>query len=296
MKRIFAVVAALMLMLTFALPVYAEGVSVLSDSGDRVSLFDNVKIDKVVNGNVIAVFGDVELNADVNGLVVTVFGDLKLDARVSGQVITVIGNTWLGNKAVVNGSLFSLGQLEKEPGAKILGQEVNIFGRNMKLDMSELIIVRVLLLLMFAVIVFLIGILYIAASRKKMGEIEANIEGNLGRKLLLGFLAYIGATIVLVLLFITVIVPILYLVLIVLATVMSSICLGKLIMKAMSPSNSVYLEFITGLVTITLFELLLTFLIPGEDAILSLLLLGVFSLLINSFGVGTLFVEKYGRK
>jgi hypothetical protein len=138
--------------------------------------------------------------------------------------------------------------------------------------------------------------LYIAASKKKMAEIEAGIEKDLGRKLLLGILAYFGATIIFALLFITVIVPVIYFILIVLATMISSILLGKLILKTMSPTNSIYPEFITGLVTITLLQLLVTFLIPGEDFILAFALFGIISLLINSFGIGTLFIAKYAKK
>lgn len=296
MKRIISIAAALLILLSCVVPVYAEGVNVLSDNGDRVSLFNDAKIDKPVNGNVVAVFGNVEVDAEVNGLVVSVFGDAKVDSRVSGQVITVMGDAKLGKNAVIQGSLFTLGQLYKEPGAKVLGQEVNIFGRQMKVDVGEFLIIRVLLVLMFSIVVFLVGMLYIAASRKKVGEIEAGIEKDLGRKLLLGLLAYLGATIILVLLFITIIVPVLYFILVVLATAMSSICLGKLITKAMCPSSSVYVKFATGLITLTLLELLLTFLIPGGDIILSLLLIGGFGLLINSFGIGTLFIAKYEKK
>lgn len=235
MRRIIAAAAVLILMLTFSAPVYAEGVKVLSDKGDRISVFDDVTIDKDVNGNVITVLGDVETNADINGLVVVVFGDVKINSTVAGQIITVFGNTKLGKNAIIRGSLFSMGVLDKDPGAKVMGQEVNIFGREMKLDMSEVLIVRVVLLLMFSIIVLLVGILYIAASKKKISGIEATIESNLGRKLLLGFLAYLGATIIFALLFITIIIPVLYFALIVLAAVISSICLGKLIMKAMNP-------------------------------------------------------------
>jgi hypothetical protein len=64
----------------------------------------------------------------------------------------------------------------------------------------------------------------------------------------------------------------------------------------MNAGSRVYLEFVTGLLTITLAELLLTLLVPGEDILISISLLGIISLLINSFGVGTLFIEKFTKR
>jgi cytoskeletal protein CcmA (bactofilin family) len=296
MKKLAALLAVL-LFLIFALTVaYAEGVSVSSDTGDRVSLFDDIKIDSEVKGNVISVLGNVEVNKPVDGQVVVVFGDVTINGNVSGQIVTVFGNTRLTSGAVVQKDLITLGSIERENGSKVLGQEVRIFGEYMNIDIGALLYLRLAIMLLFTLAVLVIGLLVLALSRKKYEEITASIEKNIGKKLLLGFLAYMGASILLVLLIITLVAPVLYIVLLVMAAVVASIYLGRTILKTFSPKNSIYMEFITGLISITLIKLLLIFLVPQENIILSSALLAIFGIFINSIGLGGLAENKLVKK
>ena len=295
---VFAGILLAVLLTVLLIPVsaYAEGINIISDSGDSISMFKNVKINEPVQGNIISVFGDVEIESEVSGQVITVFGNASINSAVTGQVVTVLGDTELGPKALIKNDMITIGQVTKAPGAAITGQVINMAGKNMDLELGGLVTIRVLLLLVFTILVFLTGMIYIAASGNKIKALEENIDKEPGQKLLLGFLAFTGATIVFVLLFITILVPLLYAGLIVFAAVISSIYLGKLILKIMGAGSRIYLEFVTGLLSVTLAELLLTLLIPGENMLISILLLGIISLLVNSFGVGTLFMEKFTKK
>ena len=296
MKKLTVLVVVLILLTLNTIPACAEGITVASDNGDRVSLFDDIKVEKSITGNVITVLGNIDVDNDINGQVIAVFGNITVNARVSGQVTTIFGNTKLTKNAVVQGNLITLGSVVKDDGSKVLGQEVMIVGEYMNVDFGAILYLRLALLMLFALAVLIIGLVILMVSRKRFEEITKSIEYNMGKKLILGFLAYTGASILLALLLITLIAPALYIILMVLATVVASIFSGRLILKAMNPSNSVYMEFVTGLITITLIKLLFIFLVPQEEIILSFVLVGVFGVLVNSIGLGVLMEARFGKK
>ena len=296
MKKLGVLLLILAFFLFAAVAVYAEGISISSDPGDRVSLFDDVKVDKEVKGNVISVLGNVEVDEPVDGQVVAVFGDITVNSSVSGQVVDVFGNTTLGSGAVIGKDLVTLGSIDKAAGAKVLGQEVRVFGEYMNLDIGALLYLRLALMLLFSLAVLVLGLLALVVSRKKYEDITLLIEKNTGKKLLLGFLAYLGASIMTLLLIVTLVAPILYIVLMVIAEVVAGIYLGRMILRAFSPKNSIYVEFITGFISITLIKLLLIFLVPQDGIILGLLLLAVFSVFVNSVGLGGLAEYKLVKK
>ena len=296
MKKIVTLLLVLLFSMFALTTAYAEGVSVSSDTGDRVSLFDDIKIDSEVKGNVISVLGNVDVDKAVDGQVVVVFGDVTINANVSGQVVTVFGNTRLTSGAIVQKDLITLGSIEKESGSRVLGQEVRIFGEYMNIDIGALLYLRLAIMLLFTLAVLVIGLLVLAVSRKRYEEITASIEKNIGKKLLLGFLAYLGASILFVLLIVTLVAPVLYIVLLVMAAIVASIYLGRTILKTFSPKNSIYMEFVTGLISITLIKLLLIFLVPQEGIILSFALLAIFGIFVNSIGLGGLTEYKFVKK
>ena len=293
-KAAFFLLIFVVLMLAVS-PAIAEGISVLSESGDKVSLFEDLHIDKAVNGNVIVILGNVKVDDEVNGIVVTVFGNADINAKVSEQIVTVFGNSTMGEKAVT-GNLITLGSVQKMEGSKVLGNEVRILGEMMNINIGAILYLRVAILILFAVAVLLIGLLILAIYKKKFQVMTENVEQRLDRKLILGFLAYFGASILLVMLVITLIAPVLYLIILILASITSSIFVGRLILKALNPSKSIVMEFITGLITITLVKLLLIYLVPQEDIIASLILLGAFAVFINSLGLGIIMEAKAAKK
>ena len=104
-----------------------------------------------------------------------------------------------------------------------------------------------------------------------------------------------GATIISVLLFITLIAPVLYLVLIVLGSIFSSIYFGKVILKTFNPNSSIFAEFITGLATVTLIEIVLIYLIPQNEFLINILFYAIFVAFVNSLGIGILIDLKASR-
>ncbi len=293
MKKFAALLAILVVLILHVMPVAAEGITVSSENGDEISVFDDVIINENVNGNVIAVLGDVTVNSGVNGQIVAVFGEIYINSEVSKQVVTVFGKTTLGKDAVVHGDVITMGSMNKNAGARILGQDVRIFGESMNLDIGALSYLRLMILILFTLAVLVVGLLVLSISKAKYTGIANKIDINIGKKLLLGILSFVSATILLLLLLLTLIAPFLYIVLLVLAMVPASMFLGRMILKAFSAGNSMYMEFFTGLITITLVKLLLLFIIPQESLFLGLGLIGLLNFFIYSMGLGIYMEERY---
>lgn len=296
MKKFSAVLVLIAVLILNVMPVAGGGISVSSENGDKISLFDDIQITTPVNGNVICVIGNVSVNNNVNGEVVAVFGDITVNAEVSKQVVTVFGHTTLTKDAVVKGDTITMGSLDKAAGARVLGQEIRIFGESMNLDISAIVYLRLAIMILFALAVLIVGLLVLVISREHYTRISKNIERNVGKKLLLGVLSFLGASILLLLLLVTLIAPFLYIVVLVFSTVTASMYIGRLILKTFSPDNSIYMEFITGLISITLVKLLFLFLVPQQDLLLGLGLAGLLDFFVFSMGMGIHMEERFVKE
>ncbi len=291
MKKLTALIALIMVTLFCVIPVYAAGVYISSQGSDKISLMDNITIGESINGNVISVLGDVTVNEVVNGQVIAVFGDVYVNSLVSGQVVTIFGNTHMNEKANVTGDVITIGSLHRAKGSNIGGQEVRIFGEAMNLDISSILYLRLAIMMLMTFSVLAVGLVLITLQKKKYKEISGNIDKNLSKKLLMGVLSFLAVSIMLILLVVTLIAPFVYIIILILSTVAASMLAGKLILNSFSQSNSVYMEFITGLITISLVKLLVIFAVPQSNVILGLALVGIIDMLIYSAGLGVL-VEK----
>ncbi|NTV90939.1 MAG: polymer-forming cytoskeletal protein [Clostridiales bacterium] len=298
-KAVLVLFAAVIIMLwaypvnTFALD---EGVSVSTGSGDQVRLFEDIRIDRPVSGNIISVLGDVTLDSSVDGQIIAVFGDVTVNSKVSRQVVTVFGKTVLTDKAEIKGDLITLGSIEKADGAKVEGNEVRIFGRRMDVDVSAIFYLRLVGLVGFSLVVLIWGVLMLLLSKKKYTAEALKIEEEGSRKLLLGILSFLGTAILLILLSITLIGPVLYMVLMIIANVYASIYFGRLIMKAMSAPRNIMAEFFTGFITITLVKLLVVFLVPQQQIVISLILGIILYSYVCAMGLGIMMEGKFGKK
>lgn len=291
MKKLTALIVLIAVTLLCVIPAYAAGVYISSQNSDKISFMDNIEIGEVISGNVVAVLGDVSVNENVNGQIITVFGDVYVNSLVSGQVVTIFGNTYLNEKANVTGNVITIGSLHRSEGAIVGGQEVRILGESMNLDISAILYLRLAIMLLMTFSVLAVGLVLITLQKKKYTQISGSIDKNLSKKLLMGVLSFIAVSIILVLLVVTLIAPFVYIILLILSTITASMLAGKLILSTFSQSNSVYMEFITGLITISLVKLLIIFVVPQSNVILGLALVGIFDMLIYSAGLGIL-VEK----
>jgi hypothetical protein len=77
--------------------------------GDAVKLFDDIIVrdDEEVRGNVVAIMGNIVIEGQVNGDVVGVFGDVELTET-----------------AEVTGQIFTIGRLDRDTDAEVLGKIV----------------------------------------------------------------------------------------------------------------------------------------------------------------------------
>ncbi len=297
-RLITAILAMAVLLFIYALPVSAldEGVFVATATGDQVRLFENIDVEEDIKGNIIAVLGDIEVNSNVDGLVIAVFGDVKVNAAVADQVVTVFGNTVLTGNADIKGNLITLGSIEKDPGARVSGNEVRIFGEVMNVDVSAIFYLRMVSLVAFSLVVLIWGVLMLILSKKKYINDTAEIEKSGRRKLLLGILTFLGTAILLVLLSVTLVAPVLYFVLMIVANVFACLYFGKLIMKAMSAPRNIMVEFMTGFITITLIKLLVVFLVPQKEIILSLIIGTVVASYVSTMGLGVIMEARFAKK
>lgn len=293
MKKITAVLIAAVILVFSAIPSAAEGIYVASGNGDRIRILEDVDVSRPVNGNVVAVLGDITVDSQVSGHVIAVFGDVRVNALVSGQVVTIFGQTDLGANAKVMGDVITMGSLDEAPGAQVLGQQVRILGRSMNLDIGAILYLQLAVTLLFTIVVFIAGMLILLIARSSYANMAKSIEKNLGRKMLLGVLTFIGASAILLLLMVTLIAPLLYIVVLVLAMIPASMFAGRYILKTFSPKNSMYVEFITGLISITLLKLMIVLLVPQGYILLGFGLTGVVDLLIYSLGLGIHMEQHY---
>jgi len=293
MKKFASLLVLIAGLILNIMPVAAGGIFVSSENGDKISIFDDIEITSPVNGNVITVLGNISVDSNIKGQVIAVFGDITVNSEVSGQVVTVFGNTILTKNAVISGDLITIGSLSKNSGARVLGQEVRILGESMNLDIGAIIYLELAIMILFTLAVLIVGMLILVIAKKQYANIAKNIEKNAGRKLVLGILSFLASTILFLLLLVTLVAPVMYIVVLVLATITASMYLGRLILKRFSCANSIYMEFITGLISITLVKLLIIFIVSQQELLLGIGLSGIFGFLVFSMGLGIHMEERY---
>ncbi|MGE5613247.1 MAG: hypothetical protein ACM3XR_02480 [Bacillota bacterium] len=295
MKRLSALIIVICVIVSAAVPAAGGGIYVASGSGDRVAVFEDTEITGQVNGNVISVLGDISVNGNVNGHVIAVFGEITVNSAVSGHVVGIFGKTLLKESAVITGDVITIGPLEKYQGSKILGREVRILGESMNLDIGAITYLQLSVTLLFMLAVLVIGLLLILISKNKYMNIAANLEKNVGRKIVLGILSFFGASALMLLLLLTLVAPALYAFILLLSTITACMFSGRFILRTFSRKNSIYMEFITGIISILLVKLLIIFLVPQQDILIRLGLLALFDLLVFSMGLG-IHMEHYYLK
>jgi hypothetical protein len=293
MKKLTALLIVAAILVISIIPAAAEGIYVASGNGDRIRILEDVDVTQPVNGNVVAVLGDITVDSQVSGHVISVFGDVKVNGLVAGQVVTIFGQTELGQNAKVMGDVITMGSLKEASGAQVLGQQVRILGESMNLDIGAILYLQLVIMLLFTVVVLIVGLLILLIARSSYNNMAKNIEKNLGRKMLLGVLTFLGASALLLILLVTLIAPLLYIIVLILATIPASMFAGRYILKTFSPKNSIYVEFITGLISITLLKLLIVLLVPQGRILIGFGLTGLVDLVIYSLGLGIHMEQHY---
>lgn len=280
--------AAVLMFHTYPVKTHAaDEITVFTDNGDAVSIFGNIEINDPTPGDVVVVFGNININSEVQGDVVSVFGNISVNAKVTGETVSVFGKITLLDKAVIGGDLVAIGSLEKTQGAILKGQEVII-------NLRVLIVARAILTLILTFFALILGLAIIGMAKDRFRRMTSTIESNFARRLGIGFAAMVGVTIISLPLTITFVAPLLYLVLLLIAEMTASIYFGKQILKVFNLSLNVYLEFITGLLFITLVKVAIIMAVPQYNLVIYAVLYGLFGIFINSLGTGVLIDTKFG--
>lgn len=325
MKRLAAFIIIFVL-LAIQISVFAVELSSNENNGERVSLFGNIAIDNVTKGDVvsiagdidvhnqvsgnitsvigdikvikgstgglIAIFGNINVQDDINGDVITVFGDTAINGKVSGQVVSILGKLNLTDKAEVENGIIAIGAVYRSNSAKIHGGE-DIIGLGFLPDARAVLAIIIILTSLF---ILVIGLIAIVVQKSRFESISVGIENNVLRKVIWGFIGFIGFTVLVPILSITVIAPIVYVLLLILAEIVSSIFLGKLILKAFNSYPNIFLEFVAGLIFVSVLKIVL--IIFTFQSGINLLVFGgislICSILINSMGIGILIDTKFG--
>jgi hypothetical protein len=293
MKRLATSIMAVVLItiLLAGTPVYAAERSFgISPAGDRVSILQDIRIDRKVRGDVISIGGDVTINEEVSGDVVSLFGDVTVNAAVNGDMVVIFGNVKLTDKAWVKGDLISIGAIEKNDMSRVGGQDIGI---NLEI-LPVTTITMGILMFTFAFFVLLLGLPLIAVFRDRFYSISGQIFNNMVSRTALGFLVFLGLCLFLPLLAVTIIGLLFYFALLVAAEVVTGILFGRFIMRTFSFNSNVFIEFGIGFVIITLLKAVAIISLP-QVGIAAFAAVYIFLVLfINSFGLGTLISTKFG--
>lgn len=178
--------ATLLLALLLILALSPLAVAYDGTTGSIVRIFGNIVIesDQIVHGDVVTIFGNIEVHGEVYGSVVTVIGDTKVTStgRVWEDAVTVIGNlvadgTVSGSKVNVLGN----GGDFRFPSIRF----GNFFRQALHFRFN---LFRELGGLAFAV---LLATIIVALFPVPVERVKASIEGNPGKMVLVGLLAWI---------------------------------------------------------------------------------------------------------
>jgi hypothetical protein len=144
MRRLSLAVA---LLLSVTLPAFARS------SDDRASVGNNITVaEGETAGDIACAFCSVYIHGDVKGDVAVLFGRVELDPgrNISGDVAALGGDLTMGPEATVGGDVsVAAGDATLGPGAMIHGSRTVLPG-------------RIWLLLPFAPLILLIGLIWLA--------------------------------------------------------------------------------------------------------------------------------------
>ncbi len=286
MKKIsLAVLLFLVVLSGLKLTVFGQGASINIDKNDMVSGFEDIYIDEPFSGSVVSFFGDVYIKEQVTGDLVVLFGDAKVHADITGEIVVVFGKTEIADGVEIGGSVLSIGRMQKG-SARIGGEIVRIYPGDWDADIEAVVFVKTITVVVFSVFIFLVGLAICALLKEKLADIQAAFENSFGIKILFGFIIYIALIIMLLPLFVTILYPLAFIILLAIAEGLSAIFFGRIISAVLKAKYGIYIQFTTGLITITLIKVLLLSMIPYGSTVFNISLYLLFELFVICLGIG----------
>lgn len=278
--------------------VFAIGISD-SSKGDRIGIFEDVKIDKSTPGSVVVIMGNADIQNNVNGDVIVIFGNITINSKVSGSVVTVLGKTKLTENSEIGGDFVSVGNTERSDNATIKGYFRTVEIGDFNLNTSKLgivIILKSLILIVFMVFVILLGFPLLMIFNKRFQNISQEADFRLGKKFSIGFPGFVICFVTLILLGVTGLIALVYFLYALIIEIIVSMFIGKMLLKMFNVVGSIYIQFIIGLIVLVLLKVAFIFLISVNGFPVGVALCFGFDLLVNALGTGILIDSQFGKK
>lgn len=289
--KAFSIALILLLILPFEVSAKQDNIT----DGDII-LFKDKVVDNINYGNVTVVSGNADIQKDVNGSVIVVFGKATINAKVSGDVVSVFGELDIQGNTSIQGNLVSIGKLKTTDNLLISGNKAAIDFDFISLFKSNGILINTFIL--FSILTLAIGLILISIFTKRYRAMAYSMRfGNL-RRLAIGLLFMVSATIVLVFLIFLIAAPISYILLMMFADIVTGIYLGSFIFKNDNEKSTIFLEFFVGHIIVSIIKIVPLILLP-EGSYFALMIYSISLLAIEfimaAFGIGTIIDTRFGK-
>ncbi len=259
-------------------------------------IFEDRIVDNISSGNVTVVSGNADIRTNVSGSIIVVFGKATINGNVSGDVISLFGELDILDDTLIQGNLVSIGKLKKSDLISVLGTKLTINFDVISLFKSNGIIINTFIL--YALMTLAIGLVLISIFTKRYRSMAYSMKSGNARRLVLGLLFFVSATIVLAFLMFLIIVPVLYVLLVIFADIVVGIYIGSFIFKNNNEKSTIFIEFFVGYFIVSIFKIVPLILLP-EGSYLALMIYGIALIVIEfvmaSFGIGTIIDTGFGK-
>lgn len=287
-----SLVVAVALMAMFVL-----GVSEPAVAADSVVRFGGsvvVQPHEHIIGDVAAIGGTVEVLGDVLGDVFALGGSVTVQGEITGDVVAVGGAITLGPTAHVSGDVVAVGgSVNRDPSAVVLGQVTAITGaESIRLGFSdwrwatwEWSSINWPFMLLYLAGLFALAALVLAWIPERVQSIEAHMESNAGRSIVIGLLTLLLLVPLTLVLVLTIIGPPLLWLGFFAAKMLGYVALvslvGRKVTERFAPESAALLQLVAGVMIVALLRY-----IPVFGAL--------FSLVATAWTVGAVLDTKFG--
>ncbi len=237
-------------------PLILITVNVFASNEDTISIMNNVKIDRPLNGDVVVIMGDIDTEYPVNGDVVAVMGNIHLSDDVDGDVVAVLGDVIIDPQVNIIGDVVAIGAggLKVAPGATIQGETVNLSLGNVNVYQRDFAI-NILGKVGYLTLLVL-GFILTALSNQKINNCLIDFEQNIIRKIIVGISAPVIFVVATPILLITIIglpiAMILFFVAHLLGLAVVCTYIGRKIMELFNNKTTLYGEYAIGAILLAI--------------------------------------------
>lgn len=286
MKKTAAAVILVLVLLFPACDVHCMAVSLISDEGVRMVLFEDIIVEPDADEDTVCIMGNASVGHGLTGDLVVFFGNAVIHSHVEGNVVVFFGQTAISEGASVSGDLVTMGPLMSK--GEVYGNTIRIFPYEVDININRLISIRIFLTVMFSFLSFAAGAAIYAIFGGRFGKTVIRTADTAWKNLAAGFIAYVLLLLLLPFLFITIIYPVFFFAVLAAARVFAGFYTGRTLLGSAKSGLSRVFSLLTGITTITLIQVLLLSLMQNGQAIVYGIMYLIFQMIIHSFGIGLL--------